>query len=494
LAQDASAEARAALARALFPSNWFRAERGLRGDSRAEQRWDNLVEGRSPLIARLHGPTVQPQCFEAGGCASLRFFAGAGPQYLDAGDVGCFASLHSAPGATVLLAFVPRGIRARQTLLSSYGRSANAGRGVLFQYDPGRQAVELSWSNAGRLAGAGVTDEGSVILGQPTVLVVRTDALTQRWTARAQGSAVGEGRWISSPSDSETASAFALRLGAVAGETVAGFDGDILEFRTYDRPLSDAELLQIEQQSLAECQPTPTLADTQPLAGPALAGTVRVVALGDSITLGTTGAISRIGGWRHRVNERRGELAFALDFVGSQSYGDFADNQHEAHSGWVIDNRIDTMRLRGFTEGSTNDGTIAATLTHTDPDIVVVLAGINTLTAGDDSVTLSRDALTDYRDLILQIHARRAAARVVVVPLTLTTGVDLRESRRRSFNAGLGSVARFLRAQGVPLIIADTPTALAPDDLSDGLHPNDQGYARLGDRILQAIVLASGGR
>ncbi len=493
---DASESISRMQAAMLAPTTWFVGASGLAGLSRDEHRWLDSSGHGTPLIARLHGPDLQRQSFEAGGSAAMHFYGSGGAQYLDAPSPECFRHLHDAGGSTVLMMMVVRGVSARQTLLSSYGRDSRSGPGILYQYDPGRQAVELSWSAGGRLSGAGVSSERSVPLGRPSLLTVRTDSARRRWDVRVNGAAQGDGPWVQASSND---SAYPLRMGATVPETVAAMDADILEFVTYSRTLSDLELAQVEPLILSRYDPIPTTPTRAPLvlmAREPLQGTVRVLPIGDSITLGTTGALTRIGGWRHRVNELRATLPFVLDFVGTQEYGDFADNQHESRSGWVIDNRLASAQLRGATVGSSNQGTVEDTLSQLNPplavDIVVLMLGINSLTAGDDRTVLSRDALSDYHQLVLEIHERRPDARVVVVPLTLTTGIELREVRRQNFNRGLGAVVRSLRALGVPLAIADTEDLFAAEDLADGLHPNDSGFQKLGDRILQAIRFAAG--
>lgn len=475
----------------LSPTSWFRASTALSALS-AVGATDSLwlpSAGSAQWVGRLHGPRWQERCFEAGGAPSVHFFGALSAQYLDTASPDCFRYLHEPTGMTLVMMFVAKGSNTRQTLLSSYGRDSRAGAGMLLEYDPGYEAVAVAWSAGGREVGRGRSTDQSVPLGFAALVSVRTAPVAQQWSIRINGRDNATGGWRGA---SVGDSAYPLRMGALVPDLSGAFSGEVLELVSYARTLTDQELTQVEAIVRQRYTADPLEATTAPLAVPPLEGTVKILPLGDSITQGLTGATERLGGWRQRVDELRASLPFAIDFVGTQELGHFADNQHEGHSGWVIDNRIAPTRLSGASAGSTNAGNVSDILQNIDPQVVVVMLGINTLNAGGDDVVLARDALNDYFQLILDIHQRRPAARVVIAPPCRTSGAGIRESRRVAFNAGLGAVVRALSERGVIVAVADTATVLEDSDLADGLHPNDHGNAKLGDSIARAIRYVAG--
>lgn len=436
----------------------------------------------------VNRPTAAP-CYEAGGRTAIRCFSTGAtvPQQLTAANTTDHQHLHDPAGSTLIQVMVPRGIAAG-IALSSFGNTTANGKGVFVEWQPGSTQLSITYSRGGSALGFGVSGVGSVLLSRVAIVTVRVNPTGTKFNMRIGGTQVVDAIW-STPASG--ASADPLRMGEYSRAPSEPFDGDILETLTFNRALSDAEVTRIENALKSFYGPAPLTPTTAPVAS-ALSGTVRVLCVGDSITQGLTGATTRLGGYRQRIDEIRGTLPFTFDFVGTQTYGSFADNQHAGRSGWVIDNRINAGSLSGHTLGSTNAGDIGDELAAVDPHIVAVMLGINTLNAGADSVVLSRDAATDYLQLLLDIQSLKPNARIVVIPLPLTTGAGNRESRRQAFNIALGAVVVAARARGIIISVADTANLLLAGDLFDGLHPNDSGYQKLGDAIAVAIKHAAG--
>jgi lysophospholipase L1-like esterase len=171
--------------------------------------------------------------------------------------------------------------------------------------------------------------------------------------------------------------------------------------------------------------------------------------LGDSITVGaysSTGGGYRLPLWREL--EARGAR---IDFVGSQSDGISEDPDHEGHSGYTIDQI-----------GEGIDGWLA----QAQPDIILLHLGINDLDRGHSAgASLRLVALVD------RIHADRPGAGVIVQGLIPTTA-GLEEGAQ-SFNADVRQVAGGHDFAWVE------PPALTAGEMTDRLHPNDEGYKRL---------------
>ena len=470
-------------------ASWYRGDSGVTGTTTVDAWADRSSNARDLSGSGGTRPSLLAACHEANGQPAIHCFSAGtvSPQHLNAASASAHAHLHAA-GSTLFITVVPRG-SVTGTILSSFGTSTAAGRGILCQYEYATSSLLMYWSRSGSFVGGGST--GAVVpLGQPCTLTARLRNSITEWDLRTAGAQRAHAVW-NTPSSGDSADP--LRIGDYSRAGSAPFDGDVLELITYDRELTDAECALVE--GYLSLRYTPPALDITAAVVPGvsqLTGTVRVLCVGDSITQGLTGATTRLGGYRHRLDEQRGTLPFTLDLVGTQTYGSMVDNEHDGRSGWVIDNRLAGVVVNGHTAGSSNSGRITDELGSVDPHVVVILIGVNTITAGADSAVLSRDALGDLYQLVIDVRALEPSARIVLCPLLLTTGNALREARRQAFNAGLSSVVRALRAQGVPLAVSNSGSALVAGDLFDGLHPNDAGYQALGDAILPQIRYAAG--
>lgn len=453
--------------------------------------WTDEVNGRNFTSSGVNRPTAGPS-YEGGARGAVRCYSTGAtvPQRMDAANTTDHAHLHDPAGSTLMLAVVPRGTTTG-IILNSFGSSYANGRGVWVEWSPGGTQFNVYYSRSGTSIGGAGTGAGTGVLGKTCVITVRLIPTTTKFNIRTNGTQRVNNTW-STPSSG--ASAYPLRIGEYANAGGTPFDGDVLEIATWNRALSDDECTRVESAWTALYAPGPLTPTSAPIAT-AITGTVRILCLGDSTTLGTTAATVRLGGYRQRIDEVRGAQPFAFDFVGSQSYGPgFADNQHDGRSGWVIDNRINPGSTSGHTTGSTNAGDIGDELAAVDPHIVAIYLGFNTINGGTDAIVLSRDMLTDYLTLITEIHTLKPNARIVVVPLTLITGNGNAELRRVAFNIGLAALVRAAREMGINVAIADTANLLTAGDIEVpfGLHPVDSGYQKLGDAIIAAIKYAAG--
>lgn len=214
-------------------------------------------------------------------------------------------------------------------------------------------------------------------------------------------------------------------------------------------------------------------------AGPA--GPVRILPLGDSLTLGfgsaTEGAGTE-GGYRVRLAELLAAAGVDFDFVGSQSHGpaSLADKDHEGYNGYSV---AQVGEMAG------------PALAAYDPAIVLLLAGTN------DQITFvppsqpPAGAAEDMEALLEQLHSASPAIRIIVakvIPLSFNAeGVE-------EFNALLDPLVERQRERGVHVELVDM-YAIGTELLSaDGIHPTQEGYDRMAEIWYPAIMSALSSR
>ncbi|MFC7219520.1 FG-GAP-like repeat-containing protein [Streptomyces polyrhachis] len=210
--------------------------------------------------------------------------------------------------------------------------------------------------------------------------------------------------------------------------------------------------------------PTPTPGDPQ-WKVPRLA----VMPLGDSITLGvgsSTGDGYRPGLWSRL--QGHGEN---VDFVGSLSSGNLPDTDHEGHSGWFI--------------GGIHDN-IGSWLYRARPNAVTLKIGTNDINKNIDVA----NAPARLKQLIDRIRASAPAITVAVA--TIVPNADnAAQARVVTYNNAVRTLVSAYQAQGAHVELADT-SAVTTADLSDGLHPNNAGYAKIATAFYDALTRAAG--
>lgn len=196
-------------------------------------------------------------------------------------------------------------------------------------------------------------------------------------------------------------------------------------------------------------------------------GGVRVMPLGDSITDG----FNVPGGYRIELWQRLAAGGYTTDFVGSGFNGPdtLGDHDHEGHSGW----RIDQI-----------DANIVGWLQAYTPRTVLLHIGTNDINQ-DHDVPGAPGRLSA---LIDKIRATAPDVQLFVAQITPESDPAL-ESRVTAFNAALPDIV----AQKGPLThLVDMHSAITTGDLADGVHPNETGYAKMGDRWFDALQSVPG--
>lgn len=200
---------------------------------------------------------------------------------------------------------------------------------------------------------------------------------------------------------------------------------------------------------------------------------LRVMPLGDSITYGCCSGAADTGGYRVQLFSRLQAAGYTIDYVGGRNGpagSPLPDQDHEGTSGFRVDQITDRLAI------------IDASID--DPDAVLVLAGTNDFGQSYDVPRLGER----FEALLNELAARFPEARILVGTLLLRTDDPGLDQALVAFNATLPELVADQQALGRKVSLVATRSALAADDLYDGVHPNPEGYDKLGDAWFDALV------
>ena len=241
------------------------------------------------------------------------------------------------------------------------------------------------------------------------------------------------------------------------------FNGIVDELALYDRALSDNEIMSHYFLARGYCEACDT--------------PVRIMPLGDSITRGVTGSYYETGYRRSLYLSMTGS-GYYIDFVGSQTAGtllDF-DREHEGHSGYEADGGL--------------DGGIAPNifnwLVAYPADVVLLHIGTNDISNNEGAASTANQ----IGQILDNIDTWEAANNDVSVVLArIINRNDGFSSETTALNNQIQAMADARITDGDKIIVVDMETALTyPGNLSDNVHPNDDGYAKMADAWMTDLM------
>ncbi len=216
------------------------------------------------------------------------------------------------------------------------------------------------------------------------------------------------------------------------------------------------------------------------------AAPVKIMPLGDSITYG----VNYDGGYRVELFKDFGRDASKVVFVGSQFNGSpnlptspTDETHHEGHSGWTIKNAPEINRS-GLYEST------ASWLNIYNPNIVLLLIGTNDINK-NYQVSTAPDRLDQLISLIVSTKPNVSLIVGNLPPIDPNNqyASDTNSNTRAiAFNALVpGIVQQHHDVLGQKVYFCDLNSVLTLADLSDGLHPSQNGYNKMGDAWYAAI-------
>lgn len=203
---------------------------------------------------------------------------------------------------------------------------------------------------------------------------------------------------------------------------------------------------------------TATAASTAPL---------RLMPLGDSITWGV--GSSSGNGYRAGLYNELAADGRSPDFVGSLRGGTMSDPDNEGHSGYRID------QIAALTD---------AALANYRPDVVTLEIGTNDLNGNYQVST----ATVRLKSLVDQIVRDVPGVTVLLASLVVSTSAT-EEQYRAAYNQAIPGIVQSEQAAGKHVGYVDM-SAVTTADLSDYLHPNDNGYQKMADAFHRGVQTA----
>ncbi|MBN1352363.1 T9SS type A sorting domain-containing protein [candidate division KSB1 bacterium] len=208
------------------------------------------------------------------------------------------------------------------------------------------------------------------------------------------------------------------------------------------------------------------------------AQTIKIMPLGNSMTKGDEDAGSNpVGGYRDDLYNLLTDESIDFDFVGSQSAGDFGDNNHEGHPGWTADSLINKLNTW---------------LSVYSPDIVLLMIGTNDV----NSAQTPEGIAGEIEQLVDIIYNDNVSTKIVLA--SLVPRKDAFDSKTDDVNvllldmyyAKLSSDYKIYYA-GINEMFktrADWETTLM--NATDDIHPNNDGYTMIAKVFFNSILNA----
>ncbi|KAK3390724.1 SGNH hydrolase-type esterase domain-containing protein [Podospora didyma] len=183
------------------------------------------------------------------------------------------------------------------------------------------------------------------------------------------------------------------------------------------------------------------------------------MAAGASVTFGvgsTTG-----NSYRKDLRDMLVQAGHAVNFVGQHKNGNFADNEVEATSGFVMAQIAGAVRT-------------AAPMFL--PNLVLIEAGTNNCNNGGKVP----DAGANVTAMVDSVFSLSPGATVVLATL-LQNKIAAQDACRIDVNMQYVAMASRFEREGARFVLVDmrSPDAPTTADLNDTRHPNDRGYQKM---------------
>lgn len=223
---------------------------------------------------------------------------------------------------------------------------------------------------------------------------------------------------------------------------------------------------------------------------------IKVMPYGDSITDG----FWLPGGYRITLcNMLEGNgLSQYVDFVGRKNSGDCYDGDHNGYTAYAIDRIGASDSVTGTRSGLLKD---VDTLMEKYPcDVVMLQIGTNDILSlydldniGERLETLVDKVLSHLPEdgmLYLATITCMDATDNTYIPAEYFT-VEEMDGYVDSYNQVIKDLVEKKKSEGANIELADVGSVITKDDLYDGVHPNEEGYKKIGEfwyEIIKDIV------
>lgn len=218
---------------------------------------------------------------------------------------------------------------------------------------------------------------------------------------------------------------------------------------------------------------------------------IKLMPLGDSMTDGFTS----VGAYRVALCNRleKNDYSQYVDFVGSNVGGDCYDNSHAGFTGIAIDPIAES--ISGGRSGISE--LVPSLMADNSPDVVLMQIGTNDILSIYDLDNADKrlknlcnmilDALpTDGMLFVATIPVMDATVETYISPEFFTVGSM--DKYVEDYNEKVRAVVAELSAHGKNITLIENNKLLTKSDLCDGVHPTEEGYAKIGENWYDIVV------
>lgn len=194
---------------------------------------------------------------------------------------------------------------------------------------------------------------------------------------------------------------------------------------------------------------------------------IKIMPLGDSITMGVTGSTDDAG-FRNDLASLLDAEGVSYDFVGTQENGAGFDNDHEGHNGFFASELL--AELNSYLDANL-------------PDIVLLHIGTNDISSSH-GLEATRD---DIADIIDTIHSRNSNVKIILSSIIPRKNQPAKDDSTDQLNKLIEELYYNKRdIDGIRMFYAghneifksnpNWETDYYPDGSEPEVHPNDTGY------------------
>ena len=229
------------------------------------------------------------------------------------------------------------------------------------------------------------------------------------------------------------------------------------------------------------------------IASPQFSGdsTAKILHFGNSITFGTNSDLPTIGntgnraGFQYRLWDSLRTNNYNFDFIGSEysGYNFFPDYENAGFPGTTTLELLGILQTGNNTKFDPNDKiTDGAYLNYYPSNIITILTGTNDRSV--DTTTVGQ--MMDY------IYTNNPSTWMIVAKILKSDNLD--STTYKNYNTNLEAAARKRIGLGYKILIVDMYSIpgfvyTAAGDLSDEIHPDYNGYAKMANVWFNALKL-----